>query len=190
MDGHPRQNPAYRPATPKPRSARLRHLRRGVRGGTLGSPTLRIRLAGLLHEAPLRRGFAVKGKMRHADRQARRARHAREPGLPRQSRGARAGSVRRPHGSPDLHRVLPPPAHRPRADRRRALLPRPAARRHRRARDDADQRRGPDDARCRPCVAPGRGRGGDPRRRPSRPRHLGGMRAIARGGTGEGRCGG
>ena len=64
-------------------------------------------------------------------------------------------------GSAELHRVLPPAAHRPRADRRAALLPRPAPRRDRRARDDADQRRGADDARrrsrsrCRARSPPG-----------------------------------
>ena len=58
-----------------------------------------------------------------------------------------------------LHRVLPPAAHRARADRGAALLPRPAARRDRRARDDADERRRADDARGRPrtrCRAPSR----------------------------------
>ena len=83
-----------------------------------------------------------------------------------------------------LHRVLPPAAHRPRADRGAALLPRPAARRDRRARDDADQRRRPDDARGRPRLAAGRGRRRDPRRRAGRPRHLRGVRAAARGGAG------
>ena len=67
--------------------------------------------------------------------------------------------TRRPDGPAELHRVLPPAAHRPRADRRPALLPRPAARRDRRARDDAHQRRRADDARRRPrtrCRAPSR----------------------------------
>ena len=44
-----------------------------------------------------------------------------------------------------------------------ALLPRPAARRDRRARDDADERRRADDARRRPGLAAGRGRGRHPR---------------------------
>ncbi len=90
------------------------------------------------------------------------------PGLSRPGRGARARPLRRPDGPAELHRVLPPAAHRQRADRRAALLPRPAARRDRRARDDAHQRRRADDARGRPGLAAGRGRGGDPRLRPGR----------------------
>ena len=74
-----------------------------------------------------------------------------------------------------------------RADRGPALLPRPAARRDRRARDDAHQRRRADDARRRPGLAPGRRRGGDPRLRAGHPRHRRGVRAAARGGAGAGR---
>ena len=66
------------------------------------------------------------------------------------------------------------------ADRGAALLPRPAAGRDRRARDDADERRRADDAGGRPGVAAGRRRGGDPRLRAGDPRHRRGVRAAAR----------
>ena len=46
------------------------------------------------------------------------------------------------------------------------------------------ERRRAHDARGRPGVAPGRGRGRDPRRRLGRPRHVGGVRAAARRGAG------
>ena len=55
-------------------------------------------------------------------------------------------------------------------DRGAALLPRPAARRDRRARHDADQRRRADDAGRRSGLAAGSGRGRDPRLRPGDPR--------------------
>ena len=115
------------------------------------------------------------------------SRQPHQPGLSRPGRGARARPLRRPDGPAELHRVLPPAAHRPRADRRPALLPRPAARRDRRARDDADQRRRADDARRRPRLAAGRGRGRHPRLRPGDPRHRRVVRAAARGGAAAGR---
>ena len=93
-------------------------------------------------------------------------------------RGARPRPRRRPDGPAQLHRVLPPAAHRERADRGAALLPRPAAGRDRRARHDADERRRADDARGRPGLAAGRGRRRDPRLRARRPRH---RRGSARG---------
>ena len=95
----------------------------------------------------------------HADREGRRTGQPHLPGLPGPGRGAGTRPDRRPDGPAELHGVLPPAAHRPRADRGAAVLPRPAARRDRRARDDADQRRRADDA-WRPtparCRAPSR----------------------------------
>ena len=115
-----------------------------------------------------------------------RRRQPHQPGLSRPGRGAGARPLGDLMGTAELHRVLPPAAHRRRADRGPALLPRPAARRDRRARDDADQRRRADDARRRPRLAAGRRRGRDPRLRPGHPRHVRGVRAAARGGAGAG----
>ncbi len=109
-----------------------------------------------------------------------------QPGISRQGRGARARPVRRPDGQVELHGVLPPAAHRPRADRGAALLPRRAARRDRGARDDAHQRRRADDARRRPGIPPGGRRRRDPRLRPGHPRHVRVVRAAARDRTGAG----
>ena len=64
-----------------------------------------------------------------------------------------------------------------------AVLPRPAAGGDRRARDDAHQRGGADDALGRPGVAAGGRRGGDPRLRAGDPRHRRGVRAAARAGA-------
>ena len=83
-------------------------------------------------------------------------------------------------------RVLPPAADRARADRGAALLPRRAPGRDRRARDDADEHRGADDARRRPGLAPGRGRGRDPRGRAGRARDGRALRADARRRAGRG----
>ena len=104
-------------------------------------------------------------------------------------RGTRTRSLRRPDGEGELHRVLPPTAHRSRADRRRALLSRPAPRGDRGARDDAEQRGGADDARSRPGVAPGSRGGGNPGSGLRRPRHFGGVCPAPRRGPGTGGIG-
>ena len=80
-------------------------------------------------------------------------------------------------------RALPPPADGRGADRGAALLPRPAARLDRRARADADERRGAHDLRGRSGFAPERSRGRDPRLRARDPRHRGGVRAAPRAGA-------
>ena len=86
-------------------------------------------------------------------------------------RGPRPRPRRRPHGPPDLHRVLLLPHDREGAERRPALLPRPAAGHHRRARPDADGGRRAHDARRRAGRASGRRRRRHSRRRHRRPRH-------------------
>src|SRR4051794_23546470 len=122
-----------------------------------------------------------------ADRQAGAAGQRHQPGLPGPRQGARARSHRRRDGPAELHGVLPPAAHRARADGRRAVLPRSAARRDRRARPDAEQHRRADDAGRRPVVAARRRRRGHPRRRAGHPRRGGDMRGAARARAGAGR---
>ncbi len=122
----------------------------------------------------------------HADRDTRTRRQPDRPGLPRPGGGSRQGPDRRPDGTARLHRVLPPAPHGPRADGRPALLPRRPTRLDRRARDDADERRRPDDPRSRPRLAAGSRRRRDPRVRHRRARHRGGVRTGARGRPGAG----
>ena len=79
----------------------------------------------------------------------------------------------RPDGPDRLHRIFLPAADRPRGDRGAALLPRPPAGGHRRARPDADRAGGAHDARRRSRIAAGRGGGRHSGRRPGDPRHVG-----------------
>ncbi len=103
---------------------------------------------------------------------------------PRPGRGARARPLRRPDGPAQFTEYFHLLLTGRRADRGAALLPRPAARRDRRARADADEHRRADDARRATrarCRA--RSRPGSSGCRAGLARHRGGVRAAARAGA-------
>ena len=100
---------------------------------------------------------------------------------------ARARPQRGPDGPPELHRLFPPAGHRSRAHRRRAFLPRPPARRHRRARAGTDNLAARMTLCRRPALAPGSRRRRHPRRGDDDSRGGRGLRAHARVGGAAGR---
>ena len=100
----------------------------------------------------------------------------------------RGRDLPRSHGPRVLHRIFLPAPHRPRADRRPALFPRSPARRHRRARPDADRAGRAHDARRRSGFAAGRACRRHSRRRPGDSGHIRALRQAA-GRSATGRCG-